>query len=355
MEFQTSDRMTSFERLEALIARQPLDQVPVSPFVKGYAAKVCGLSLETFYTDMEACVKAQILAQQLHRYDLSLSFGWGDWGGWEFGGKIRFPASDTEGAPRTARHPVESPSDLDRLQVPDVETAGWYPLLIRFNEIITRLGFSAKIPAGSVSNVVAGMVGVDRLLRWYLREPEAVRVAYHKAEELILRGADMVLARFGPRCTASYGAPLEANNLISPSIFEKFIWPSLERIHMGLMGRGVKHLSVHLCGDHRGNLKAWAALPYPQRSIISIGSRMSIQEVADAFGPDHIIAGNVSTTILAFGTYEHVLNEARRCIEVGKYLPGGFILMPACEMPVLTPPINVHALVVAAQIYGRYA
>ena len=65
--------------------------------------------------------------------------------------------------------------------------------------------------------------------------------------------------------------------------------------------------------------------------------------------------GNVSTSLLATGTYEEVYEEARRCIERGKDLPGGFALMPACEAPVTTPPLNIHALVKAANDCGRYA
>jgi hypothetical protein len=33
-----------------------------------------------------ASIRAQLLAKALHGYEDSLSFGWADWGGWEFGG-----------------------------------------------------------------------------------------------------------------------------------------------------------------------------------------------------------------------------------------------------------------------------
>ncbi|MEJ5377957.1 MAG: uroporphyrinogen decarboxylase family protein [bacterium] len=107
--------MKPSERLEAVVTKRRPDRVQVATFVRGYAARLCGFSLKTFYTDMEVCVKAQILAQELHGYDQSPSFGWVDWGGWEFGGGVRFPESDEEGAPRTLMHPVERPSDLERL------------------------------------------------------------------------------------------------------------------------------------------------------------------------------------------------------------------------------------------------
>ena len=40
------------------------------------------------------------------------------------------------------------------------------------------------------------------------------------------------------------------------------------------------------------------------------------------------------------------------CLEIGSRLPGGFVLMPACEMPVIAPPLNVQALVQAARDFN---
>jgi uroporphyrinogen decarboxylase len=142
--------------------------------------------------------------------------------------------------------------------------------------------------------------------------------------------------------------------LISPEIFETFAWPRLKKVHQAILDRGITRFGVHICGNHLENLPLWAALPWPDRSTISIGAEMDLVHVAEAFSHRHIIGGNVSTSILASGTYEDVMDDARRCIENGKTLPGGFVLMPACEMPVLTPPVNVHALMTAVREYGQY-
>jgi len=346
--------MSSAERLTALLEGGKPDRVPVMASVGGYAAMLYGLSLKDFYTDIEQCIKVQLLAKELHGYDDSPGYGWADWGGWEFGGAIAFPESYVEMAPRVVDNPVSRPSDVDRLRVPDPRSAGMFPLLMEFNRRMRVMGFDALLWAGSVTSVVSSIIGKERLLRWYIKEPEAVRTVYEKAAAFILKAADMITDEFGSRnCTARISAPMDSNNLISARIFESFALPYLKQVNQALMERGVKRFSVHICGNHEENLEAWTQLPWPPRTIFSIGE-MDIHRISEAFGHNHIIGGNISTTLLALGSHEEVFEAARFCIEQGKDLPGGFILMPACTVPVLAPPLNIQAMVKAAREFGRY-
>jgi len=332
---------------------EPRPAIPVMSFANGYAARLAGLSLREYLTDIPLNFRVQGLAQRLHGYQDTPTYGWADWGGWEFGGEIRWPESYLEGAPSTARSPVERPSDLDRLDAPDPETAGAGPLLTAFNQELARAGLPVKIRAGSPTSVAAGMIGQERLLRWFLREPGAVETAFRMAVDFILGSAARTVARFGTRASASLSAPLDANTLISPEIFQRFAVPALERIIEGLAGLGVTALKVHLCGDHRRNLELWAGLAWPEETFFSIGSEVDLETAAEAFGHRHRIGGNVRTDLLAGGRYEEVYREARRCLEIGFRLPGGYSLMPACEMPVTAPPLNVQALVDAANDFNR--
>ena len=327
--------------------------IPVFGFVNGYAAKIYGHSLKEHMTNIPASIRAQLLAKSLHGYEDSPSYGWADWGGWEFGGEIKWPDHYEEMAPRTGRHPVEKPSDVDRLSDPDPKTAGSQALLTQFNRELVKLGLAPKIRAGSVTSVVAGMIGFERLTRWYFKEPEAVKTAYEKATRFLIRSAEETVAEFGPLCSASISAPWDSNELISPKIFEKFVVPQTERILRSLTGLGVTGVKAHLCGNHHGNLSAWTRLPWPEGTSISIGDQMDIVSTAEAFGHRFAILGNVSTTVLALGRYDEVYSAAWKCLERGKDLPGGYALMSACEMPTLAPPLNVQALVNACRDFNR--
>lgn len=348
------EAMTSSERVLAVMRGEKPDRVPVFCCVGGYAAKLSGMSLKAFYQDVECCVRAQVLAKELHGYDDAPNYGWADWGGGVFGGGTVFPDSYEQGAPRSSGPAIEKPSDIDLLEIPDPGRAGMFPLLARFNRVVAGMGLPAKIRAGSVTSLVSAIIGTERLLRWYIREPAAVHAAYDKATEFILKAADATIREFGLNCSATYGAPLDSNDLVSEKIFSTFALPRIKQINRWLMDRGVSRFFVHLCGNHMRNIHGWAEVPWPDRTIFSLGSETDMIRVAEVFGHRHVTAGNVSTTRLATGGFDEVYDEACRCIQRHKDLPGGFFLMSACETPSVTPPVNVHAMVKAVRDVGRH-
>ena len=75
---------------------------------------------------------------------------------------------------------------------------------------------------------------------------------------------------------------------------------------------------------------------------------------AAEFLPQHIILGNVNTTVLQMGTPDDVYEDCRARIEKGKQVPGGFILAPGCELPPKAPPENVMAMTRAVNDFGWY-
>jgi uroporphyrinogen decarboxylase len=349
------DKMTSRERLQSVMRREKPDRVPVMSYAGAYAAKLYGMELAKYYTDADICFKCQLLAAEMHGYDDGPRYGWADWGGWEFGGEISFPRSYTQFAPEVIPISIDRPADVEKIIVPNPSTAGANPILLRFNRLCRANGYPAKIPGGTVSTYAGSIIGKEKLLRWYAREPSALQVVYEKATQFILATADMMISEFGAsNCSVSFVAPLESNDLISPDHFAKFGLVYLKKVIKGMKQRGILKFSLHICGNHKQNLPLWSGVSLPERSTISIGSQMDIAEVAAAFKHRHIIAGNIPTTTLATGTFDEVYNQARDCLENYRDLPGGYILMPACELPLLTPPLNVFAMLKAAWDYGTY-
>lgn len=328
---------------------------PISVFgcVNGYAAKIYGHTLQEHMTNIPASIRAQLLAKELHGYEDNPAFGWADWGGWEFGGEIRWPERYEDMAPGTLVHPVIKPSDVDRLPDPDPKTAGSVPLLMEYNREMVNLGLAPKIRSGSVTSVVTGMIGFEKLMKWYFREPGAVEAAYEKATRFLIGTAEETAAEFGPDCSGSISAPWDSNDLLSPKIFEKFTAPHTERMLTALGDLGVTSVKAHLCGNHNANLAAWTRLPWPEGTSLSIGHELDIAATEEAFGHRFAILGNVPTSLLAVGRYDEVYSAAWKCLEQGKDLPGGYALMPACEMPTLSPPLNVQALVNACRDFNR--
>jgi uroporphyrinogen decarboxylase len=86
---------------------------------------------------------------------------------------------------------------------------------------------------------------------------------------------------------------------------------------------------------------------------MSFGREVNLKTAMEMF-PNSIIAGNVDPTLIQEGKPEEVLEQARECVEMAKYHPGGYVLMSGCDVPPQAPPVNVFQLVKASREFGRY-
>ena len=351
-----SDKMTARERIKALILNQPIDRVPFIPFFLGYLALNNGLKLYDFFTEPHVAFKAGIKTMKAYPWaSIRPAYDWADHGAWEFGGKIGWPETDERMTPFTPEPLIREPGEVNSLPEPDPLETDWFRHFSTFNEICIQHGFSAQLPSASIMSPMSSILGGTRLMKWMIKHPEAVHRLAEKVLRFNAKVARITLEKYGAKnCGATTQVPLESNHLLSPNAFEEFCLPYITKLHALYLDSGVRTTMIHLCGDHKRNLKYWKKVPVPERAIFSIGDDMDLKETGDFFGKKFILAGNMSTTILQFGTKAEIKEEARRCLEQAKGRPGGFILMPACEWPPMAPPENLEAVREALMEYGFY-
>jgi uroporphyrinogen decarboxylase len=245
--------------------------------------------------------------------------------------------------------------EVDSLPEPDPLETDWFRLFDNFNEICTEKGFSAQLPSASIMSPMSSILGGSNLMKWMMKHPEAVHRLAEKVLRFNTKVARITLEKYGAKnCSVTTQVPLESNHVLSPDAFEEFCLPYITKLHRLYLESGVRATMIHLCGDHKRNLKYWKKVPVPERAIFSIGDDMDLKGTGDFLGENFILAGNMSTTVLQFGTRSEVKEEARRCLSQGKRRPGGFILMPACEWPPMAPPENLEAVREAIMEYGFY-
>jgi len=350
------DRMTAKERIKSVILNRPIDRAPFMPFALGYLAIQNGFSLYDFYSNPDLAFK--IGKESIMKYpwaNLRPVYGWGDHGAWEFGGKIGWPESDAHMTPYTPEPLIFKPEEVDRLSDPDPLKTEWFRLRSHFNEVCIQNGFSAQLPSASIMAPLGSIAGNDNLLKWFIKYPDAVHRLAEKVLHYNIITAQITIEKYGGKnCNVSTELPWESNTVISPAAFEEFCLPYISQLHAFYRDSGVRATMIHLCGDHRGNLKYWNQIPLPERSIFSIGDEMDLEEIGNFLGEKYILAGNISTTILQLGSKEMVKKEVKRCLDQAKGRPGGFILMPACEYPPLAPPENLEAVREALMEYGFF-
>jgi len=355
-ERKNTDRMTARERIKALILNQPIDRVPFIPFFLGYLALKNGVKLYDFFADPHIAFKAGLETMKAYPWaNIRPAYDWADHGAWEFGGKIGWPEADERMTPFTPEPLISKPEEVDHLPEPEPSNADWFRRFDAFNEICIQNGFSAQLPSASIMSPMSSIVGSTGLMKWIVKNPEAVHRLAGKVLRFNMKVARITLEKYGAKnCSATTQVPLESNRILSPDAFKEFCLPYITKLHGLYLDSGVRATMIHLCGDHKGNLKYWKKVPLPERAIFSIGDDMDLKETGDFLGKKFILAGNMSTTVLQLGTKAEVKEEARRCLGLGKRRPGGFILMPACEWPPMAPPENLEAVREVLMEYGFY-
>lgn len=347
--------MTSIERVHSLLNRQIIDRVPFFPFSLGFSAKNVGYPIGSVYSEPVRSLDAQLRTQQMYGHDQDPFFGSAVYGTSEFGGDVEFPTDDSIQSPRSIRYPVQSLADIDKLRLPELQSAGNLPKALEFSKMQESGGGLINLVVGGVFTTAGNICDVRNLCLWLTREPEAVHRIVQLAAEHILSAARLWVKIFGTqRLLVQIWEPTAANSIISPHHFEKFVLSYQQKLHQEILGLGVKHILCHICGEQNKNLPLWSQVPMGDPGIVSLGQQVTIADGIKYFGQKHIVAGNLDTSLVATAAANEVYEAAKKCILAGKDAPNGYILMTACETPSSTPPYNFYTLTKAINDFGFY-
>jgi uroporphyrinogen decarboxylase len=348
------DKMTPAERLEALRKGEATDRVPFLSFALGFCAKNVGYPVSDIYADPEKSFRAQLRTRGQYGYDSEPFFGYASYGGWEFGGEIKLPDGEYEQAPSHGRFAVYDETDVEKLQRPDVKTAGMLPLAMQFSRIQEKNGIGPSVVVGGPLTISANICPVATLCRWMIKKPELVKRLLRLATDHILDIAHYWVNSFGRgRVEIQIWEPVATNDIISPKQFENLVLSYQVELYEKLMKMGILYVLYHICGEQNLNLPAWASV-LMDNGIVSVGKEIDIDTAIKYFGDRCAIAGNIEPALLQTGTPDEIYELCRKSIEKGKRAPHGYALMPGCEVPVNTPPDNIYAMTAAVNEFGQY-
>jgi uroporphyrinogen decarboxylase len=353
------DRMSPQERMGALMMGQTPDRVPFNPFAMGFAAINAGYKIRDMYDNAQKAMEAQLWTAEQYGYEPIVLFGYAAYGGWEFGGDVKMPTSPWEGAPAVARHPIESDEDLEKLELPDVKTAGILPASMEFSKLCDQMGLPILPGAsGDVVTVAGNVADVSRFCRWMMKKPELAHRMLRLSLDHLLEVYQYWVDTFGAqKIMAGFFVTIAANQIMSPKQFEKFVLPYQYEFQEKVLAMGVQAAFFHICGEQNLNLPLIQQLPLGsprQPVILSFGHEVDLDTAIKMF-PNNIIAGNVEPQVIQNGSPRQVYELTRIAIEKGKKAPGGFFLMPGCELPPMAPGYNVYTMMKAVNDFGFYS
>ena len=352
--------MTNRERVEALLRREELDRVPIWPFAAGFPMVYAGVSVADAYNNPKLSLEVgRKVAREFDWLYFAMGSGYAAFGGWEFGGEIKWPSGEFAQAPSVLRHAVETVEEAMKLEMTDVKISGIVPISVEGLKLALEGAgdnepFKMVFQLEGTFNVACNIAGADKMCRWMLKKPEAAHHLLRLATDYLVELAGYYKELFGTERVSGFGGePSASNSMISPRHFEEFVLPYQKETNEKFLAMEFKTRGMHICGEHNLNLPYWAQIPMGDPGIVSFGHEVELETAARYF-PNDIILGNLEPAIIQVGTPEEVYEATKVVVENGKKLGTGYIFAPGCELPPMAPVENVRAMNKAVQDYGWY-
>ncbi len=340
--------MTSKERVVAALTGQPYDRIPVFMLLSDQAARTIGVSVGEYQNSANLLAQGQLKAWREYGMDM-INTGPGLTGIAEAAGsRLAFP-DDTAYVTETA---IQELTDLDRLRCPDPLRDGRLPLFLEATDtVLKEVGDQVLVSLTTAGpfTTASGLRGTEHLMRDLRRNPDFVHRLMRFAtdctipfvREVIQRGARIGIAE-----------PVASGTLISRKQFLEFVAPYLKELISEIKKISGGTPSLHICGN---SSKIWHDMADCGAGTLSLDDEVDLAEASVAVGDRVALVGNIRpTATMALGTPNDVRRDVVECLLKGVGNPKGYILGLGCALPINTPPENIHALVAAAQEYGRW-
>jgi uroporphyrinogen decarboxylase len=347
--------MKPLERIQRTIQRQPVDRVPVAPYVANWAAGLTGISLSTYCRDARQMANAQLAAWERVGHDVLFPDADNYYLAEAFGCVTQF---EEDNFPALARPALEYPHQVFDLDVGDPYRDGRMPVYLEATRLIREVaGEEAviRVPGTGPFAVASYFLGIQD----FLLEIATIAAGRHTENEAAIeRMIDLAadtLIRFGLAQLEAganilqCGDSLASCSMISPATFERFVLPRHQRVFRAWKEAGAI-TALHVCGN---NTRSLDLLADTGADVIAIDSLVDLKVAKERIGERVCLIGNLDpVAVILRGTPDDVRSAAQKCLADAAE-GGGYILGTGCEVPPGTPVENLQAMVETAHAW-RY-
>lgn len=332
--------MNSMERfLAAAEFRQP-DRTPVVAQVFGHAANLCQVPLHRYLQNGEVLGLCQLKAWRHYGYDAVFALMDVSVETEAAGSMLRFSES---AYPTVATHALQPDADPERLGIPDPQTAGRMPELLKAAAFLRR-------ELGNDVPVVGCVLGPMTLTVQLLGMENAMYMAVDDAPrfEAVLDFACEVVMAFGAaQLQAGAHLPLvfdpsSSPEVVPPGFYRELLLPRVKRIFSAFQEQGAVSSWLHVTGQIA---PIFPMLADTGAAIVNFDYCVEPAKALEAL-PDICLDGNVTPYTFADGAPADIIAEAKVLLQAFAKREG-FILSSGCEIPPEALTENVAALVAA--------
>jgi len=240
---------------------------------------------------------------------------------------------------------------LRKLMKAGEEAVRWFSVIMGLSIKVRAAGFAdwagsaAKAAVDAIGDTLRGTQGM--LLDMY-RRPDELLAACEQFVPLML---DMGVSTCNVTGVPLVFMPLHkgADGFMSSKQYEKFYWPSLKKVMLGLVEEGCIPI-MFAEGSYNQRLEIVA--DFPKGKAVWWFDKSDMRRVKQVLGNMARIAGNVGIDLMTAGTPDEVDAYCKELIEVvGK--DGGFILANGCGVDHAKAE-NKRAMIEAGKKYGVY-
>lgn len=342
-------KMTSIERVQAVIDLKKPDRTPVDLHNFQPAAYAAGMPLCEVFQDGELLAQAMLDAWREFGHDMILLENGTACNAQACGVEVAYR---DDAAPAALKPLVKSLDEVANLELPDPFTT--FPMneilkatRILSKEIGDRVWICARADQGPMG-LAAQLRGISELM---------LDVALGEQEELIhtlLDYSRKVATRFAIaliECgghSTSIGESIAGPDVLSPKHYKKFAWKYEKKMVDELKEKNII-LHHHICGNTIPILEDFISTG---ARVLEVDHKTDPRKIKDATRHKTCLLGNIDTSLMMNGTPEEVDDACRELIGIWKP-DSGFILGPGCALGTSTPADNIHALVDSAKKYGQ--
>jgi len=341
--------MTSKQRVEKLLAGEPIDRVPFEPAIYEHKAFLIGktpsevaqsekLLLQSLRKEHEI-YGADFLVVGLDVYNVEAE---------ALGCRVRF--FDNTDVPAISEPILESPEEVERLKLPNPETDGRMPLFLSAAEKVAgELGQDVVI-RGALSgpfSLASELLGMEKLLIETFSNPESVTKLLDFATDVLLAYADAFLDRgvgvvsFDSRC---------APPLISPDMYQETVFPFHRKLMMHLKERGEAVRALIIGGD---TLPLNPFLKNTGANILLADFTVDLEEAFRTVADSNVVLrANLDPFVLSQGSPEEIEAAARKVVAAGRRHRR--FMMGTGIVPFDTPPENVQIVKKIVKTEGKW-